>query len=147
MSPEKQECIEIYKVLCQSINNHENKRLKTNFMYTSLIVALTALMGSGYVNLFVLSLISLVLSISWYIHISVYTKLSKAKFKVIEALECKLFYKVCTDEWKFFKEICPNIEQTTIEKILSIVTALVSLTVMFYQILLYVCLNISGLQG
>ena len=66
MNNDKEELLELYKIMIDSINSNESKRLQTNIMYTTIISALIAIISSGLVglNLSLISTVILFLSIS-----------------------------------------------------------------------------------
>ena len=139
MNNDKEELLELYKIMIDSINSNESKRLQTNIMYTTIISALIAIISSGLVglNLSLISTVILFLSISWYVHIFTYRKLAQAKFEVINELEKNFLVPIYAKEWNYYKKISPKIEQTLIEMGIPIVIGTLSVCYIVYRIFLY----------
>ena len=106
MNNDKEELLELYKIMIDSINSNESKRLQTNIMYTTIISGLIAIITSGLVglNLSLISTVILFLSISWYVHIFTYRKLAQAKFEVINELEKNFLVPIYAKEWNYYKK-------------------------------------------
>lgn len=132
----KDEILELYKMMSQSIISNENKRLNANVFYTTIISALYTIGFSKLdVSLLYISIISIILSIIWIINIEIYKKLSDAKFKVISDLEDNLYYPIFNKEYEYFKKNKFIFKLTTLEKIVAVLYLIISLIIFIYEIL------------
>lgn len=132
----KDEMLELYKMMSQSIINNENKRLNTNVFYITIVSALYTIGFSKLdVSLLYISIINIILSIIWFINIEIYKKLADAKFKVISDLEDNLHYPIFSKEYEYFKKSKIICKLTTLEKIVAILSFIISLTIFIYKIL------------
>lgn len=105
---QKDQNLEIYKLAVEMSDKLSVRRGASNVFFISIQTAFSASFvfwlnsetGLSLKKAIALTLISLVLSTIWCIHIQTYRNLSKAKFEVIHEIENHLTYAPFTREWE-----------------------------------------------
>lgn len=106
--------LEQYKICIEMADRVSSRRLLANNMYLAIIAALSIAYTIGPDKLgtdskiplhFILSIVSLMLSILWYTTITYYSDINGAKYQVINSMEIHLPAKAFTTEWVIFKTI------------------------------------------
>ena len=107
------ELLGIYKLHAELADRVSQRREAANQRYTSILVGLGAFLaallrfGDGDLPVFATRLVSvlgIVLSLSWFVVIRSYRQLNTGKFKVLNDLEQGLSYQFYSREWKVLGE-------------------------------------------
>jgi hypothetical protein len=132
--------IEQYKLYVEMMDRISSRRNQMNTFYLTLLSGLLALISiftnkdvDQFQNIqfqaiafLTVSIIGLLLCLSWYINIQSYKRLNSSKFKVIYELEKQLPFSCYTKEWELLKEdkrYKNYLTQSNVEKILPIILA------------------------
>lgn len=112
MDKDKNILIEQYKLYVKTADDITKRRLEINKFYLTILLGLFTI--SGFLNntdifnssiiLILLSILGILLSITWYTNIEAFKQLSSAKFKVIHKMEKELPFKCFDDEWNHLKK-------------------------------------------
>jgi hypothetical protein len=108
-----------YELMVNSTQQVTTWRQTSNGFYITLNTAILAILSGLFevpdVAHLLLGVAGIAISYFWYMHIDYFSKLNKAKFRVVGEIEEKLPVKAFIDEHKYFKaERCRN--ATSIEK-------------------------------
>jgi len=132
--------LEVYKLCVEMADRLSARRGLANTYYIGLESALSAglglLIGNGESlstrKVVTLSLISLTLSLLWWIQITSHRNLSTAKYKVIHDLERELQVRPFTNEWDYIKSDRKwHLDLTHVERIIPIIFLLLNLLLIF----------------
>jgi hypothetical protein len=106
--------LEQYKMMVSSTEKVTESRLKVNnlfFTITSSILSVSFVIGKTFgftiaatIGMFVLTLLSFIVSFFWERLIDSYGKLNRGKFRVIDKIEKQLRTNMFEDEWKILTE-------------------------------------------
>jgi hypothetical protein len=114
MTKPDSDIFKIYQLAVEMADRHSSRRATANSFFLTLQGALVAGVGlfiksqdtftrSAYSSMLVLSLLGILLCVSWALTIKSYGDLSSAKWGVILEIEKKLSSKPFTDEWKLLE--------------------------------------------
>ncbi len=93
---------EIYKISVEMADKISARRVTANTFFLTLTSALILLIDK--VDDIIVSLLGIIISISWWLLLKSYRELNSAKYKVIQKMEEELPAKPFTDEWELLKE-------------------------------------------
>ncbi|MCL2520988.1 MAG: hypothetical protein FWE37_08345 [Spirochaetaceae bacterium] len=136
MDAKKQELLELYRIMVESSANNENKRLKMNMLYTTLIVGIYALMGLNEGGNIYLPLIAIAIAFIWGLTINHYRLLAQAKYDaVILELEKAFEMPIFAKEWEYLKKHSPKLELTKIERLLPLIIIILSTIIFMIEVI------------
>ncbi|HUR49138.1 MAG TPA: hypothetical protein VMY88_06355, partial [Acidimicrobiales bacterium] len=106
--------LDLYKFAVEMADRISSRRATANSFFLAVNAALTAILGTGRVNVagghrsadaaaVLAALIGIVLSATWWLLLRSYRDLSNAKWQVITRLEDRLDIRLYQDEWKILK--------------------------------------------
>lgn len=102
---EKQEILELYKVMVETITANEQRRQQASALYLSLIAAgITALGAIKGLDPIYIALPSCLVALIWFRTIVYFRRLASAKFNVISKMEKNFSIHPFELEWKIFKK-------------------------------------------
>ena len=123
--------IEQYKLAVQMADNVSQRRGTANSFYISmltlLIAVITTFFSDNELFMGILSILGVVVSLSWMVLIKSYKKLNTAKFNVINQMENNLPFAPFRDEWKYLEDYSSRKYHllTDVESIVPLVFAVV----------------------
>ena len=125
---EKEEILELYKVMVGTITAAEARRQRVNATFTTLMVAVFGAAGviDGFDFLYA-SIFAIILSLAWYTQLLYFKWLAEAKFCVIDQLEQRLSYKPFQVEWSHMQSRLWKIPLTRLELFLPLLFLVASL--------------------
>lgn len=146
--------LEQYKIYVEMTDRLSSRRSQMNNFYITLLSGLLAvinLITNNQINQFkdahfqqvsilAISLLGLLLCVSWYINIQSYKKLSSSKFKVIFELERQLPFTCYENEWKLLKQdkrYQGYLTQTNVEAALPAVLAIPYIGLFLYSLVTF----------
>ncbi|KKL10134.1 hypothetical protein LCGC14_2558890 [marine sediment metagenome] len=122
--------IEQYKLYAKMAEEISKRRNNKNYFYISLLSGLLAVISLifdekilsdfSYIILLCISILSIFLCITWFVHISSYRKLNTAKFSIINEMESFLPFECFKKEWDLLAESKYK-KLTKIEQIIPII--------------------------
>lgn len=113
--------LDIYKMAAEMADRVSARRMTANGFFLTLNSVLVTILGFMYgqlaedrkaVLIFV-SIIGIVLAVTWFFNIRSYKRLNKAKYEVINEIEKDLPYQYFTDEWTRLKKTKPEENETS----------------------------------
>ncbi|MGD1927147.1 MAG: hypothetical protein ACFB03_23625 [Paracoccaceae bacterium] len=140
MADDKQEVLELYKVLVGTVTANEQRRQQINSVFLSLIGIGAAGLGAFYqsekpVELLFIAVPGMFLSAIWWAQISYLRRLASAKFRVIETMESQFVMKPFTDEWSILSAASRKARLSEIEGIVPQVCFALCLLYTAYRII------------
>jgi hypothetical protein len=104
---------EIYKLAVEMADRVSARRLTSNAFFVTVNTGLAGLMAFAYANvasdhrfiLWIVALVGLLLSLTWFFAIRSYKRLNKSKFEVIHQLEATLEFEYFKREWESLKRL------------------------------------------
>ncbi len=130
------EYLEIYKLSVEMADRLSARRGATNVYFITLESTLSASAGFwmstenslSYQKALVIGVVSLILSMIWWLQIQTYRNLSKAKFDVIHELEQQLTFAPFTKEWEVVNGIRKkHVDLTRTESFIPVIFLLVNI--------------------
>lgn len=103
--------LEIYKMAAEMADRVSERRMLANGFFLTLNTTLASILGYMYDKLaedkravlIFMSVVGIVLAVTWFFNIRSYKRLNKAKYEVINDMEKDLPYQNFTDEWERLK--------------------------------------------
>lgn len=103
---EKDETLELYRVMVETVTANEQRRQQISAVFITLIAAGFAAVGAiSDFELIYVTVPAAFISIVWWSQLRYLKRLASAKFHVIGQLENKLSYRPFEEEWRFLKKI------------------------------------------
>ncbi|MBC6408629.1 MAG: hypothetical protein GDA40_11280 [Rhodobacteraceae bacterium] len=139
---EKEEILELYKVMVGTITAAEARRQRVNAVFTTLMVAVFG--AAGVIDNFdflYASIFAIILSLLWFAQLVYFKWLAEAKFCVIDQLEQRLSYKPFQVEWSHMQSRLWKIPLTRLELFVPLLFLLSSLAYAFVCIKQIFCLD------
>ena len=141
--------LEQYKICVEMADRVSARRIQTNSFYLSLLSALLVLLSLSLekklfsedqgISIFLTSILSLFLCLSWYINIESYRQLNTAKFEVINEIEKSLPFLCFSREWEKLLKIRKRkqyMSLTSVEKFIPILFSIPYFGLFLYSIFL-----------
>lgn len=101
--------LELYKLAVEMADRVSARRTTANTFFLTINTALLAFVSTGPVTfLWLVALVGIALSLTWWILLKSYRDLNEAKFGVITRMESNLEARVFGDEWRKLKEDRPK---------------------------------------
>ena len=124
---DRQENLELYKVMVSTITANEARRQQISSVFLSLIGLGSAGAGAFHASLdfLYISVPGAFLSMIWWMQIGYLKRLAKAKFDVIEMMENKMAFQPFATEWRIFKGTTPRATLSEIEMLVPMLCFLV----------------------
>lgn len=131
---------EIYKLSVEMADRLSGRRALANTFFISLESALSAALGFwigegesfSIRKLVTLSVVAVLISSLWWVQVTSYRNLSKAKFKVIHDLERELSAAPYTNEWELIKlKQKWHIDLTHVERFIPVVFLILNFLLIF----------------
>ena len=104
---------EIYQIAVEMADRVSARRLTSNAFFVTVNTGLAGLLGFAYANvssdhrfiLWIVSVVGLLLSLTWFFAIRSYKRLNRSKFEVIHELEADLDFQYFKREWESLKRL------------------------------------------
>lgn len=101
----KEEALELYKVVVSTIISNEQRRQQSAIVYLGLLAATITVFGAlKSLEAIYVAIPGFVIALTWFSSVSYFRHLARSKFKVIKDLEKHFFYQPYQKEWEHFKK-------------------------------------------
>lgn len=130
--------LDIYKAYLTDVGNIGSRHAETNKFYVSLLSAILVVMGltgkdgpfKGYALLQeAVAFLAISISVLWFVNISTYARLYKAKFDVLRSIEATLPARPFTDE---IASLGKYVHLTLVERLVAVVITLPFIVLLQY---------------
>jgi len=94
--------LELYKLAVEMADRVSGRRALANTFFLTVNTGLAALLGGSDLRWYVATA-GIVFALAWWWLLQSYRELSRAKFKVINAVEPKLPFQLFSEEWRYLE--------------------------------------------
>ena len=123
--------LEQYKLAADMVDRHSGRRHSANAFFLSVVSALTVVRGIDIVSeqfwSYIISVITMLVCIMWWLMLDSYRAIAEAKFKVIHEIEHELPFAMFADEERHYKSSKSYKPLSRIEQVVPILFLVVSL--------------------